>query len=208
MTTTGILDTVTDWARENICPKILLKVPPDDDAEPTGAGYEYERINPAAFTMYIPSREKLPPGVRSPVPSVCVQCTEGEDNLSSYEGAMRLQLSFSTWSPGTYGADIVLPNPEDSLRPLKWTGEEADAYFARNGDGWRDAWNMVDIALRELESVTNIGGLLIDRGTPIKYGPFTEQKKIIDFYPFWYAWVGFTLLYPIQRNIRGAENLL
>ena len=59
-----------------------------------------------------------------------------------------------------------------------------------------------------IESVTNIGGLVIDRGTPIKYGPFTEQKQIIDFYPFWYAWVGFALQYPIQRNIRGVESLL
>lgn len=208
MTRTGMLDIVTDWARESICSKILLKVPPEDDAEPTGAGYEYKRINPYAFTMYLPSREKLPPGVLSPVPSVCVQCTEGEDDIASYNGIMRLQLSFSTWSPGTYGADMAEPNPDDYMRPTKWPKEKAEAYFVRNGDGWRDAWNMLDIALRELESVTNIGGILIDRGTPIKYGAFTEQKQIIDFYPFWYAWASFALQYPIQRNIRGVESLL
>lgn len=208
MTTTGILDIVTDWARENICPQILLKVPPDDDADPTGVGYDYQRVNPAAFTMYLPSREKLPPGVLSPVPSICVQCTDGEDDMQSRRGIMRLQLSFSTWSPGTYGGDMVEPNPEDYLRPKKWPEDKARAYFARTGDGWRDAWNMVDIALRELESVTNIGGLIIDPGTPIKYGPFTEQKQIIDFYPFWYSWVSFALQYPIQRNIRGVESLL
>lgn len=208
MTTTGILDIVTDWARENICPQILLKVPPDDDADPTGVGYDYQRVNPAAFTMYLPSREKLPPGVLSPVPSICVQCTEGEDNMQSRQGIMRLQLSFSTWSPGTYGADMAEPNPDDYMRPKKWPKEKAEAYFVRTGDGWRDAWNMLDIALRELESVTNIGGLIIDPGTPIKYGPFAEQKQIIDFYPFWYAWASFAVTYPIQRNIRGVESLL
>ena len=51
MTTTGILDIVTDWARENICSKLLLKAPPDDDADPTGAGYDYKRVNPGAFAM-------------------------------------------------------------------------------------------------------------------------------------------------------------
>ena len=208
MTTTGILDIVTDWARENICSKILLKAPPDDDADPTGAGYDYKRVNPGAFAMYLPSREKVEPGAAPPIPSICVQCTEGEDNLSTYRGIMRLQLSFCTWSPGTYGGDMVEPNPEDYLRPKKWPEDKAKAYFVRTGDGWRDAWNMVDITLREIESVTNIGGLVIDRGTPIKYGPFTEQKQTIDFYPFWYAWVGFTLQYPIQRNIRGVESLL
>ena len=208
MTTTGILDIVTDWARENICPQILLKGPPDDDADPTGVGYDYQRVNPAAFTMYLPSREKLPPGVLSPVPSICVQCTEGEDNMQSRQGIMRLQLSFSTWSPGTYGADMAEPNPDDYMRPKKWPKEKAEAYFVRTGDGWRDAWNMLDIALRELESVTNIGGLIIDPGTPIKYGPFAEQKQIIDFYPFWYAWASFAVTYPIQRNIRGVESLL
>lgn len=208
MTTTLILDTVTDWARERICSQIKLKVPPEDDADPTGAGYEYKRVNPAAFAMYLPSREKLPPDGPAPVPSVCVQCTDGEDNLSSMQGVMRLQLSFSTWSPGTYGGDVALPNPEDYMSPKKMPEDEAKKYFERTAEGWRDAWNLVDIALREIESVTNIGGLVIDRQTPIRYGPFTEQKQIIDFYPFWYAWVSFTLQYPIQRNVRGVETLL
>lgn len=54
-------------------------------------------------------------------------------------------------------------------------GPEAEEYFDRNGDGWRDAWNLVDIALREIESRTNIAGYEIDRSTPVKFGPLTEQ---------------------------------
>lgn len=208
MTVTGILDAVTQWAQESICPQILLKVPPEDDAEATGAGYDYKRINPTAFTMFLPARDKLPPSILSPVPSVCVRCTEGEDDLSTNKGLIQIQLAFSAWNPGVYGGDVVLPNPEDGLRPKKWTGPEAEAYFRRSADGWRDVWNMVDIALRELESVTTIGGLLIDRATPIKYGPFTEQKVIVDYYPFWYAWASFALQYPIIRNVRGVTDYL
>lgn len=65
----------------------------------------------------------------------------------------------------------------------QWTGPEAEEYFDRNGDGWRDAWNFVDIALREIESRTNIAGYEIDRSTPVKFGPLTEQEAIPDFTP-------------------------
>ena len=33
MTVVCVLDALTKWARENICPKILLKVPPDNDKD-------------------------------------------------------------------------------------------------------------------------------------------------------------------------------
>lgn len=208
MTVVCVLDTLTKWARENICPKIRLKVPPADEKAATDAGYEYQLTNPAAFTMYVPSKEKLPPAILSPIPSVCVQFIEGTDNLSDGKGSIGVQLSISTWDPGTHGEDILLPNPENPMEPKRWTGQEADAYFRRNGDGWRDVWNMVDIALREIESVTNIDGLVIDRSVPVKFGPFTEQESIPDFYPFWFAWVSFTVTYPITRVIRGVEEFL
>ena len=56
--------------------------------------------------------------------------------------------------------------------------------------------------------MTNIDGLVIDRSVPVKFGPFTEQESIPDFYPFWFAWVSFSVSYPITRNIRDIENLL
>lgn len=119
-----------------------------------------------------------------------------------------MQLCFSTWNPGTHGADVLKPVPGDSLRMQQWTGPEAEEYFDRNGDGWRDAWNLVDIALREIESRTNIAGYEIDRSTPVKFGPLTEQEAIPDFYPFWYAWISFTLTYPLRRNNPSVETLL
>ena len=202
MTVVCVLDALTKWARENICPKILLKVPPDNDKDAEDAGYEYQLTHPAAFTLYVPTKEKLPPGILSPMPSVCVRFVEGADNLSNSKGSIGVQLCFSAWDPGTHGQDELFPNPDGTYRK----GEAGT--FSRNGDGWRDVWNMVDIALLEVESVTNIDGLVIDRSVPVKFGPFTEQESIPDFYPFWFAWVSFSVSYPITRNIRDIENLL
>lgn len=208
MTVTHTLDILTEWVQKDICPKIELKVPPDSELDADDSGYEYRRTSPTAFAMYVPAKDKLPPGVISPFPSICVRFTDGADNLASGMGTIGVQLCFSAWNPGVHGEDVILPNEQNALEPKKWTGAEADAYFRRSGEGWRDAWNMVDIALREIESVTNIGGLVIDRGVPVKFGPLTEQEAIPDFYPFWFAWVSFSIQYPITRRIRDVDKFL
>lgn len=205
MTVVGILDTLTDWVRENICTKIRFKVPPDTPDGADDAGYEYKRTNPAAFTLYVPAKDKLPPSIISPVPSVCVRLSEGSDDLAGRQAtairSVDVELYFSTWSPGTYGEDIVLPNKDDALKPSKWSGEEANQYFRKNAEGWRDAWNAVDIALREIEQVISISGLQVDRSTPVRFGPVKEQDSIPSFYPFWFAWVSFSVTCPVVRNL-------
>lgn len=207
MSVVGILDGVTAWVRDTICPQIKLKAPPYGDEEPTDAGYHYETVHPAAFPLFVPNKDKLPPGIHTPIPSICVRIMEGEDDLTSNSGQIRLQFCFSTWSPGAHGKDILLPKAGD---PMQWTPmskEDAVQFFQRNGDGWRDAWNMVDIALRELESAAVIGGYAIDRNSPIKYGPLTEQEAIPDYYPFWFAWLSVAIAYPIIRNHSGHDML-
>ena len=212
MTVVGMLDTLTDWVRENICTKILLKVLPDTETNATDAGYEYQRVNPAAFTLYVPAKDKLPPAILSPIPSVCVRLVDGTDDLTANQTSLKrsigVQLYFSTWDPGTHGEDVVLPNSENALEPNRWTGPEADAYFRKHGEGWRDVWNVVDIALREIESRTNIGGLLIDHNVPIKYGPLDEQESIPDYYPFWFAWVSCSVACPVYRANEDIEKYL
>lgn len=208
MSVVNILDRVTEWARSSICTKIKLKVPPDDEKAPTDAGYEYKRDNPAAFTLYVPSKDKLPPGIVSPIPSVCVRLRKGQDNMATRSGSIGIELCFSAWNPGEHGEDIMDPATADGMGWKRREGTAADAHFVRNGDGWRDAWNMVDIALQEIESVTNIDGLVIDPSVPVEFGPLAEQDSIPDYYPMWFAWVSFSVTYPVVRNLRGAENLL
>lgn len=208
MSVVNILDLVTNWTKENICTKILLKVPPDGELDATDAGWEYKRVNPIAFTMYVPTKDKLPPPVLSPFPSICVRFLEGQDDLSASGGSIGLQLCFSSWDTGTHGKDVLLPDEKNPYKAREWSGEKADKYFRRHGEGWRDVWNMVDIALREIESVSDVGGITIDRNVPVKFGPLSEQESIPDFYPFWFAWVSFSVKYPIRRAMPEIENLL
>lgn len=206
MSVVHLIDTLTEWARVNICGHIWLKQPPADLDAATDAGYEYTLVQPSAFGMYVPTSEKLPPNIHSPFPSLCVRFITGQDELNSGGGYLDMQLCFATWDTGLHGEDILQPVGDGKYR--RWSGEEADAYFRRTGDGWRDAWNFVDIALRAIESETHIGGFLIDRSTPIKFGPLTEQDAIPNLYPTWYAWVSFRITYPLVRNNTDLQNFL
>lgn len=196
MSIVNTLDSVTAWVQENICNGVKLKAPPGDEAAPTDAGYEYQLVTPTAFSLFVPSKDKLPPAVLSSFPSVCVRFMEGEETLKDSSGSIGVQLCFSTWSPGVHIRDIV-GKPGEDAKP-----------FTRNADGWRDAWNMVDVALRKLGNSLAVGGFEIDRSVPIKYGPLTEEGAIIDAYPLWFAWVSFRVTYPLRRNIKEIQHLL
>ena len=184
MTIVKILDDVTQWAQENICARALLKVPPKG-FEPNDQDYEYKTANPVAFTMYVPTEDKLPKDKQSAFPSLCVRFVEASEDLATMTGTMGVQFLLSAWCPGTYGAE-----------------------FQRNGDGWRDIWNFTDIAVHAVESVTHISGYQIDRSVPVKYGPLAEQEAIPDYYPFWFTWVTFQLTYPLHRNIENTQEFL
>ena len=206
MSVVHLIDTLTAWAQTNICEHIKLKVPPAEETEATDAGYNYTLVTPAVFPMYLPTTEKLPPNISSPIPSLCVRFMAGEDNLAAKNGKTEVQFCFSTWDTGTHGDDVYIHNGDGTFQKLDAVTKKS--YFHRNGDGWRDAWNFVDISLRAIESVTNIGEYTLENSIPIKYGPFSEQESIPDFYPFWFAWVSFTVSNPIQRNNPDYNKLL
>ncbi len=186
MSIVKILDDVTEWARQNICSKIELKVPSKLN-EPNDNDYDHKKANPVAFTMYVPTDDKLPKNIPSAFPSLCVRFIEGADNLTDMTGTIGIQFLLSAWNPGTHGAE---------------------KQFERNGEGWRDVWNFTDIAVQAIESATNIFGYKIDRSIPVKFGPLTEQEAVPDYYPFWFTWVSFQLTYPLRRNINEAEDFL
>ena len=192
MTIVKILDDVTQWAQQNICSKIQLKVPPKG-TEPNDNDYRHELANPATFTMYVPTEDKLPKDIPSAFPSLCVRFMQSEDDLGSMRGTVGIQLLLSVWNPGTHGADYHTSSTQQ---------------FERNGEGWRDVWNFTDVALQAIESVTHIAGYEIDRSVPVKFGPLTEQEAIPDFYPFWFSWITFQLTYPLLRNIENTQQFL
>ena len=205
MAVVKILDDVTDWAKQNICNKIELKVPPSENG-PNDDGYDYQTTKPVAFTMYVPTEDKLPKNIPSAFPSLCVRFIKARDDLATMTGTMGVQFLLSAWNPGTHAKERFAVQESD---PLRWyLTESTTERFQRNGDGWRDIWNFTDIAVQAIESVSNIAGYEIDRSVPVEFGPLTEQDAVTDFYPFWFAWVSFQLKYPLRRNIANTQNFL
>ena len=198
-----IIDDVTEWAQANICDKVQLKVPPENDAEAIDIDYEYELITPTAFALFVPQKDKTPPNVKSPIPSLCVRFVEGEDLLDGSGGSIGLQMMLSTWDLGLHSKDLFYKTE----KPLEYRRNDSP-YFRRTTEGWRDAWNFLDTARRALESTTNVAGHEIDVTSGIHFGPLEEQDGTNDFYPFWFCWINFTLKFPLARNVQDCTEYL
>ena len=193
MTLVQSIDKVVDWLREDVCSKISLKLPDDYRNDKS---YDVEFVTPAVFPLYVPGKDRLPPSVPAPIPSVCVQLMEGKDDLLKKQRRLQIRLCLACWNPGLHGAEILQaraePGASTGYAYHKLSGEAAKTYV-RNMDGWRDSYNFADLVLREIENAEYIAGHRIVREDGIKYGPFTEDGNIWDYYPYWHSWITFTL---------------
>lgn len=203
MTLVNTIEAITEWCQTAICDGLKLKLPDDDlnDGEFPG-----ETVTPTAFPLYVPAKDRLPPKAKAPIPSICVQLKEGQDLLKDGRRELKIRLSLAAWNPGLHGSEIKEPAPHDTaLGGVSYhsvTDEEAVMRYNRNMDGWRDIWNFTDKALRALEGTEYIAGLrLIKEGDGIKYGHFTEDGAIWDYYPYWFMWLDFTLECGVVHKI-------
>lgn len=193
MTLVQSIDKVVGWLNETVCPQITLKLP-DDYKNDTNYGVEF--VNPAAFPLYVPGKDRLPPSVPAPIPSVCVQLMEGSDDLLGHKRQLQIRLCLACWNPGKHGGEVYYPRKRENV-PVGYsyshaTGEAAQSY-ARNMEGWRDSFNFADLVLRELEGAEYIAGHRLVKESGIKFGLFTEDGNIWDYYPYWHNWITFTL---------------
>ena len=184
MTIPESIEKLTEWLNQNVCSKIKLKLPDD---EQNGDGYKVEAVNPTAFPMYQPGKDKLPPNVRHPFPSVVVQLLEGSDDMITRNSRLKMQLSFTTWNTGNHE-----------------TGEK----FKRNADGWKDVWSFVDRTLRTIENSEYLNGLRVVKEQNITFGQFQQEGQISDLYPYWGAWVILTVERGIARTSEAYSEFL
>ena len=208
MTLCKSIDNVVAWLNESVCPQISLKLPDDYRND---KGYDVKYVNPAAFPLYVPGKDRLPPSVPAPIPSVCVQLTEGNDDLLAKRRQLQIRLCLACWNPGEHGGEVyrARENP-DALGGFSYysaTGKAAQTY-ARNMEGWRDSFNFADLVLREIENTEYIKGLRLVKESGIKFGLFTEEGNIWDFYPYWHNWISFTLEAGLVIVPKEYENLL
>ena len=210
MTIAQCIEKVTDWLNESVCPKIKLKLPDDNQ---NGKEYKVKAVNPTAFSMYQPGKDKLPPGVIAPFPSVVVQLLEGSDNMTESNGRMKLQLSFTAWNPGNHAGELTratkttTASGSDDL-VVQFGSVDSEQTFTRDAEGWKDVWNFVDRALREIENAEYMNGLRVVKELPITYGQFQQEGQISDLYPYWGAWAIFTIERGLARTGAAYSNFL
>ena len=202
MSIVSSIDTIAKWAEEEICTLVKLKKPPELD-EPTDELYDYERITPSCFTMFIPNEERLSesvPDMKPPFPSLCVQLQSGE--IKGIQNTMNVMFWFSTWESGTHGKDVLTLNGDGT-----WTEGKDESFQVLYG-GWRDAWNWADMAIEKLKKKVRIGNLEILKDVPIKFGPAKEKEDLVDAYPFWFAWLSFSVRETMPTYTEGIERFL
>lgn len=198
MTIVGTIDNICEWLNKNVCPNVLLKKPPADVKKPTNEKYEYELINPYAFPLYMPTKDKLPPGVQVSIPSIAVQLEYGTDSTDNRE--MNISLGFSAWNPGIHPDDWIIPEGTDTDQKEVLTNE---------AEGWRDLYNFVDRTVTALEQTTYLGdNVEIVHSDGIEFGPYKEQDSIPNYYPYWFAYVNFKVRSSLLRNNQNYQNLL
>lgn len=193
MTLVQSIDKVVEWLRESVCSQITLKLPDDyrNDND-----YDVKLVTPAAFPLYVPGKDRLPPSVPAPIPSVCVQLMEGNDDLLNKKRQLQIRLCLACWNPGEHGSEVLQArknaNALGGFSFYSVTGEGTQTY-ARNMEGWRDSFNFADLVLKELEGTEYIMGHRLVKESGIKFGLFTEEGNIWDYYPYWHSWITFTL---------------
>lgn len=203
------IQSVANWLTENVCEKIQLKLP--DDSKNNNE-YSVRTVHPAAFPLYVPGKDRLPPEVPAPVPSVCVQLIEGNDDLFNRNRLLNIRLVMACWNPGIHGNERYLPKEnKNALGGCSYfiRNEENNQVYRKTMDGWKDSMNFQDTVLTELEKSEYIAGNRIVKEAGIKFGLFSEEGDICDYYPYWHSWITFQLSVGLSaKNPKSYEDLL
>ncbi len=183
MTVINILDEVRDWLENEICENFTFKKDPGKE-EAIDASYTHELVTPKAFTLYPPFDEKFP--------SVTVQFSNGIQSKFDKGGELKLRFLFATWNPG-----------------LHFINDNGEADFIVNQEGWRDVWNFIDYTLRKVTNTNSISPQIrIKHEDKIAFGPMTENETIPNYYPYWCAWIEFTIQYTVNSTNEDITNLI
>lgn len=182
MTIVNILDEVKDWLESEVCKNFKFKKDPGKE-EPIDASYKYELVHPKAFSFYPPFDEKFP--------SITVQFASGYQAKFEESGELKLRFLLATWNPGLH------------------FDKKGKADFIINSEGWRDVWNCIDLILRKLRNSNFINPRIrVKHEDKITFGPMTENETIPNYYPYWCAWIEFTIQYGINSTNEDITNLI
>ena len=126
-----------------------------------------------------------------------------------YSFALVHPAAFSMYTP----TDDKLPEGVESSIPsitIRITDGEDAQVFNMDAEGWRDAWNFVDTAVRIIENVEYLGGYRFMKERGLKFAPVASQEATPEYWPFWFANVEFYISEAIgtERKHVLYDNLL
>lgn len=193
MNLVDLVQNLTDWLNEKVCPMIWL-LNPDDDIQ--NEAYEKtERVHPKAyplFTSWAASDATLNiPGT----PGIVVGVLTGRDDLKKKTRTLNIQFQLISWNPGQYGSDILYPvKDKDALIGIHYETRSNPQTYQRNQDGWKDSYLFMETVLRELEKQEFISGSRIKiKDGSIEYGHYRDDTGPVDLYPYWINFIRFEL---------------
>ena len=193
MTIEHCIDTIADWLRENVAPKMKLKKSPDRGGKHS-SGYDYQLVNPSVVTMFLPPDELMRKQQQSDkeedtrlpnAPSIMVQFLGGEHDCTAQKGSSDIRLVLSVWNPGVHNGNRFQPTAE----------------------GWRDLVHLIETTVQEIETSIMLNGVRLRTDT-LRYSIATDNGLLLDHYPFFIGLVEFTVDFNRMTKPGWANDIL
>lgn len=181
MTIVDSINVLAEWLEREVCAKIEMKVPSNTKQT---AKYDYQLANPTVHKMYAPPQSLVNQANNDLCPGILVHLLDGEDRPRETARTLKFRLLLGVWNPGPHRGDYLI-------------GKEHAADFVPDAEGWNDLWNLFDLLLRELKNAEHIGGALrVKAEDGFRFSPYKEDGVIIDFYPFYFGVLEFSVACP------------
>lgn len=189
-----IVEALTTWLNEKVCPQIELLEPDDDFMDET---YVKKRVKPKAYPLFSPYGNNSPEYAIPGTPGIVVSVLEGSDNLKEGTRTLQIQLQLISWAPGAYASDLnhVIEDPKAPLGRKYYKTDPKDYQaYQRTKDGWKDSYLFLDTVLREIQRTEFVAGMRIKiKDGDLVYGHYRDDTGPIDLYPYWINYIRFEL---------------
>ena len=200
MTVVDSINAISHFLKKEVCDKVEFLLPPKDRLD--GKNYKPQYVHPSVYPLYVPKNNTMEPNALSVLPYISVQFMEGSDDIPASQTETKFMLEFAIWRPGDYEfiSNAKLLNVTTVADSTKMSFEaDMSNEFIRNHNGWMDVWNFVEVTKKTLlRKVVVADKMSLKLNEKVKYGVYSKDGAVFDFYPMWYAWMSFTMTHLLQ----------
>lgn len=204
---TDIIDDLCSWLDTNVCSRIQLLDPDDENQDST---YQTKRIKPKVYPLFTPWADSSPETILPGAPGIVVGMLEGIDDVIRQTRTLTIQLQLITFHPGLYGNDVLYVE-SDKTAPLGrryYRKHDENQSYQRSQEGWKDSYNFLSLCLAELEKAEMISGMRIKlKDGQMNFGHYRDDTGPVDLWPYWINYIRFELEAG-NRTITSYEDKL